>query len=72
MGAKLGILPQFAHKRSWLSRSTLVESAKKPPIRGTSLCRIPLRPCAGLARMLENQRLRHYTLVITSFLDSIP
>jgi hypothetical protein len=27
-------------KRSRQSRSTLLESAMKPPIRGTSLCRI--------------------------------
>jgi hypothetical protein len=65
MGAKLGILPQFAHRRCRQSRSTLVESAKKPPIRGTSLCRMPLFLAALLVFALENQSARHYTLAIT-------
>jgi hypothetical protein len=37
---ELGILPQSSIKRSRRSRATLVESAMKLPIRGTSLCRI--------------------------------
>jgi hypothetical protein len=39
---KLGILPQFSIKRARHSRTTLVESAIKPPIRGTSVCRAGL------------------------------
>jgi len=33
---ELGILPQSSIKRTRQSRATLVESAMKPPIRGTS------------------------------------
>jgi len=36
---ELGILPQSSTKRTRRSRATLLESATKPPIRGTSLCR---------------------------------
>jgi len=37
---ELGILPQSSIKRPRQSRATLVESAMKLPIRGTSVCRI--------------------------------
>jgi len=40
MIVELGILPQSTMKRTRRSRATLLESAVKLPIRGTSLCRI--------------------------------
>jgi hypothetical protein len=40
MIVELGIPPQATMKRTRQSRATLLESAMKLPIRGTSLCRI--------------------------------